>query len=59
LVDELLGHKLDTVGGTLYGADELHGLVEQHGFEIESVRFRDSLPHEHRSQRIYLRARSI
>ena len=57
-VDEFLGHAIDTVGGTLYDADELRAALEHRRYVIEDVRFRDSLPHEHASKRIYLRART-
>ncbi len=57
-VDEFLGHAIGTVGGTLYEADELPTALERRHFVVEDVRFRDPLPHEHPSKRIYLRARS-
>ena len=52
-----LGHEIATVGGTLYGADELRGVVERESFVIQDIRYRDPLPHEHASKRIYLTAR--
>jgi SAM-dependent methyltransferase len=55
-VDEFLGHQIEAVGGTLYGADELSRIVERHGYSIKEVLFRDPLPHEHQSKRIYLLA---
>jgi hypothetical protein len=58
LVDEFLGHTIGTVGGTLYEADALRATLECHHYVIEDVRFRDPLPHEHPSKRIYLRARA-
>jgi ubiquinone/menaquinone biosynthesis C-methylase UbiE len=57
-VDEFLGRQIETVGGTLYGADELSWIVERHRYSIEAVLFRDPLPHEHPSRRIYLLART-
>jgi SAM-dependent methyltransferase len=57
-VDEFLGHQIDSVGGTLYEADNLLEAVERHRYTIEDVRFRHPLAHEHPSKRIYLRARS-
>ena len=57
-VDEFLGHAFGTVGGTLYEADELRATLERRHYVIEDVRFRDPLPHEHPSRRIYLRART-
>jgi hypothetical protein len=56
-VDEFLGHRIETVGGTLYGADELRRIVERHGYNTEEELFRDPLSHEHQSRRIYLLAR--
>ncbi len=58
-VDEFLGHAIGTVGGTLYEADELRSTLERRHFVIEDVRFRESLPHEHPSKRIYVRARRV
>jgi SAM-dependent methyltransferase len=52
-----LGHEVTTVGGTMYGADELVGVLESESFVLESIRHRDPLPHEHTSKRIYLAAR--
>jgi SAM-dependent methyltransferase len=52
-----LGHEIETVGGTLYGADELLGMLESESFVVEDVRYRDPLPHEHESRRIYVTAR--
>jgi ubiquinone/menaquinone biosynthesis C-methylase UbiE len=57
-VDEFLGHQIETVGGTLYGAEELSRMVERHMYSIEEMLFRDPLPHEHQSRRIYLLART-
>ena len=52
-----LGHEVATVGGTMYGADELVGVLESESFVLENIRRRDPLPHEHKSKRIYLTAR--
>lgn len=52
-----LGHEIETVGGTLYGEDELVGVLESQSFVIEDIRWRDPLPHEHESRRIYLTSR--
>jgi SAM-dependent methyltransferase len=57
-VDEFLGHQIDSVGGTLYGADQLLEAVERNDYSIEDVRFRNPLAHEHPSKRIYLLARA-
>jgi ubiquinone/menaquinone biosynthesis C-methylase UbiE len=57
-MDEFLGHQVATVGGTLFQDPELREALERHSFTIEDVRLRDSLPHEHSSRRIYLRALS-
>ena len=57
-VDEFLGHQIGTVGGTLYDVDESRAALERRHYVIEDVRHRDSLPHEHASKRIYLRART-
>lgn len=55
--DEFLGHKIDTVGGTLYGDDELLATLDGQSFVVEEVRFRDPLPHEHDTERIYVTCR--
>jgi ubiquinone/menaquinone biosynthesis C-methylase UbiE len=52
-----LGHEIETVGGTLYRADELLGVFESESFVVEGIRYRDPLPHEHESRRIYLTSR--
>jgi SAM-dependent methyltransferase len=52
-----LGHEIETVGGTLYGEDELVGVLESESFVIEEIRYRDPLTHEHESRRIYLTTR--
>jgi SAM-dependent methyltransferase len=52
-----LGHEIDTVGGVLYGRDELLERVRGAGFDVELERERGPLPHEHDTQRLYLIAR--
>ena len=56
-VSEFLGHQIDSVGGTLYGEDQLLEAFERQKYSIEDVNLRDPLPHEHPSQRIYILAR--
>ena len=55
--DELLGHEIGRVGGTLFRRQEVRGALIAHGFDIELIRERGPLPHEHQSKRIYLIAR--
>jgi len=55
--NEFLGHDIETVGGTLYADDELFAVLDSESFVVEDVRYRDPLPHEHNSQRIYLTSR--
>jgi SAM-dependent methyltransferase len=54
---EFLGHQIETVGGTLYGNDELVEALQNNSFLVEDVRYRDPLPHERQSKRIYLMSR--
>jgi SAM-dependent methyltransferase len=56
-VEEFLGRPVGTLGGALYGRDELVGLLADAGFAVEVERQRDPLPHEFDSQRLYLLAR--
>jgi SAM-dependent methyltransferase len=58
-VPELLGHPLQPMGGTMYGDDELQGVVERHHFRVEQLRHREPLSHEYSSNRIYLTARRL
>jgi SAM-dependent methyltransferase len=51
--NEFLGHDIETVGGTLYRDDELLAALGQ-SFVVEEVHYRDPLPHEHNTERIYL-----
>jgi len=55
--DEFLGHSVGTFGGALYRREELIDALAAAGFRIEVERQRNSLPHEHDSERIYLLAR--
>jgi ubiquinone/menaquinone biosynthesis C-methylase UbiE len=54
---EFLGHDIETVGGTLYRDDELLAVLDSHSFIVEEVHYRDPLPHEHDTERIYLTCR--
>ena len=54
---EFLGHQIETVGGTLYGKDELFDELQSQSFVVEDVRHRDPLPHEHQSRRVYVTSR--
>lgn len=55
---EFLGHHIETVGGTLYRNDELLDELQSQSFVVEDVRYRDPLPNEHESKRIYVTSRS-
>jgi ubiquinone/menaquinone biosynthesis C-methylase UbiE len=55
--NEFLGHDIETVGGILYHDDELLALLDSHSFLVEEVLYRDPLPHEHNTQRIYVSCR--
>ncbi len=52
----LLGHTFEAVGGTLYREAELPALMTDHSFVVDDISYRDPLPHEHQSRRIYLTA---
>jgi ubiquinone/menaquinone biosynthesis C-methylase UbiE len=54
--DEFLGHDIATTGGTLYSEQQFIDQLSNGGFQIELRELRESLPHEHDSQRIYLMA---
>jgi ubiquinone/menaquinone biosynthesis C-methylase UbiE len=56
-VDEFLGHRIATTGGTLYSSQEIADSVASAGFFVEKTEFRGPLEHEHQSQRIYLLAK--
>ena len=51
--NEFLGHDIETVGGVLYHDDELLAVLDSHWFVVEGVDYRDPLPHEHGTRRIY------
>ena len=53
-VDEFLGHAIEPVGGTMYGSEELRAALRRHSFRVDRTWYRESLPHEHPSRRIYL-----
>lgn len=53
-VDEFLGHAIEPVGGTMYGSEELRAALARHSFGVDRTWYRESLPHEHPSRRIYL-----
>jgi SAM-dependent methyltransferase len=55
---EFLGHQIETVGGTLYGKDELVDALQSNSFLVEDVRYREPLPNERQSKRIYVTSRS-
>jgi ubiquinone/menaquinone biosynthesis C-methylase UbiE len=54
---EFLGHHIDPVGGTLYAEEELERALTDESFILKEVRYRDPLPHEHQSKRIYITVR--
>lgn len=56
--NEFLGHAIETVGGILYRDEELLEELVGHSFVVEEVRYRDPLPHEHTTQRIYVSCHS-
>jgi SAM-dependent methyltransferase len=56
--ETFLGHAIDPVGGALYHAEELFGLLAEAGFAIEDSRQRGPLAHEHDTERIYILARA-
>ena len=56
-VDELLGHRISTIGGALYRRGEILDALLGAGFSIEHEQQRPPLPHEYDRQRIYLIAR--
>jgi ubiquinone/menaquinone biosynthesis C-methylase UbiE len=58
-IQEFLGHRIEPVGGTLYGDAELRDAIARSSFTVEEAWYRDPLPHEHPSQRIYLLARRV
>ena len=56
-IDDFLGHRVSTVGGCFYGAEDLTHALDAAGFSVQEERRRGPLAHEHDSQRIYLLAR--
>jgi ubiquinone/menaquinone biosynthesis C-methylase UbiE len=56
-MDEFLGHAVSPFGGTFYAPDELVAQLRRQSFSVEESQYRDPLPHEYQSQRIYLIAR--
>jgi SAM-dependent methyltransferase len=50
----LLGHEFEPVGGTLYADGELQQELTAQSFVVERAAYRDPLPHEHQTNRIYL-----
>jgi ubiquinone/menaquinone biosynthesis C-methylase UbiE len=58
-VDSFLGHHIATVGGALYGREEIMAGLRAAGFEIDLEKQRGPLPHEVDTQRIYLLARRV
>jgi ubiquinone/menaquinone biosynthesis C-methylase UbiE len=55
--NEFLGHHIETVGGILYRDDELRAALDSQSFVVEEIHYRDPLPHEHNTKRIYLTCR--
>lgn len=55
--NKFLGHNIDTVGGTLYRDDELLAALDSQLFVVEEVNYREPLPHEHKTDRIYVTCR--
>jgi ubiquinone/menaquinone biosynthesis C-methylase UbiE len=56
---EFLGHDIENVGGTLYRDNELLAALVGQSFVVEEVQSRQSLPHEHSTERIYMTCRRI
>jgi ubiquinone/menaquinone biosynthesis C-methylase UbiE len=57
VIEDFLDHRVEPLGGTLYGRDELAALLEAAGFYIEMEERRGPLAHEADTERIYLLAR--
>ena len=57
LTSEFLGHEVKPFAGALYSREEIEQKVTSAGFDVESVREREPLPHEYPSRRIYLLGR--
>ncbi len=56
-LDAFLGHHIATMGGALYGREELLAHLRAAGLEVDLERQRGPLPHEADTQRIYLLTR--
>ncbi len=54
---EFLGHRIASVGGTMYREPELRAALEQQSFAIENIQTRDPLDNEYPCQRVYITAR--
>ena len=57
-LDDFLGHRVKTLGGTLYRREDLLGALEESSFALTDLQLRDPLEHEYPSERIYLTARA-
>lgn len=57
VIEDFLGHRVEPLGGTLYGRDELAAVLEAAGFYIEMEERRGPLAHEADTERIYLLGR--
>jgi ubiquinone/menaquinone biosynthesis C-methylase UbiE len=53
---EFLGHAIEPVGGALFAEAELTEALDAGSFVIDDTSYRDPLPHEHQTRRIYLTA---
>lgn len=51
-----MGHQVESMCVTLFGRDELHEVLAATAFTVETVRYRDPLPHEYQGPRIYVTA---
>jgi hypothetical protein len=56
-VSDFLGHTVEPFGGTFYRFAELEAALASQSFVVEDVQYRDHLPHEFESKRVYLTAR--
>jgi hypothetical protein len=57
VMDEFLGHRVQPLGGTFYGDDELQEALAGRHFRVEEQRGREPLSHEYPSSRTYVLAR--
>jgi ubiquinone/menaquinone biosynthesis C-methylase UbiE len=53
-MSEFLGHRIDPMGGTFVEEDELERWARSWSFVVDDVQYRDPLPHEYQSRRVYL-----